>query len=595
MGWPYHFINLSEAEKLVRREALDSYAIYAQLSALLPIAVALLYRTASWALKSSGRQGSYSEVPSSPILKSQRSSSQGGWALRTQKLQWWLGEDFVPGGKLGQRDQWVIGVFWAFWMVSLSVLGTGDDYLHVTKRFGMVAASQYPIQYLLALKSLNPYAFVFRSSHEHINRYHRVLGRVITLLLVLHWAFYMNFFAQNGLLPRRMSDPVVRAGVVSFLSLNILNTTALRPMRKFSYRLFFIVHLVVAFVMPVLLSFHAKPARKFMAEALVVFIADLASRKFDTVTAHASLESIPGTSLVKITASVPHPKINRFRTQPGSHIYLSIPAGVRRSANVASISHLLFEFLFNPFTVAAVDEENGDLTFVARHRSGPMTTALARLAGGTKLPDAAPTTSSSTNDPQEKIPIYIEGPYGVAAGFPQFSGGDFDRVLLVAGGIGATFTVPLYRSIIRENPTARVQMVWAVRGAGDATWAVTGRDDSQEAGILNDENVHIFLTGDVAAPAANTGSTSGSRNGEEEVEMSSLQRDRRRNKFTAQHNRKRPDLKKIVDDVFKHGSEERVAVLVCGPAGMARELRAHVGVWVGKGRTAWWHNEGFGF
>ncbi|KAK3346764.1 ferric reductase NAD binding domain-containing protein [Lasiosphaeria hispida] len=590
MGWPYHFVVLSEAEKLVRREALDRYAIYAQLSALLPIAVALLYRIAT-----SGRQDSYSAIPSSPTLKSQRSSSAGGWALRTQKLQWWLGEDFVPGGKLGQRDQWIIGVFWAFWMVSLSVLGTGDDYLHLTKRFGMVAASQYPIQYLLALKSLNPYAFAFRSSHEHINRYHRVLGRVITLLLVLHWAFYMNFFAQNGLLPKRMSDPIVRAGVVSFLSLNILNTTALRPMRKLSYRLFFIVHLVVAFVMPVLLSFHAKPARIFMAEALVVFVADLASRKFDTVTAHASLESIPGTNLVKITASVPHPKINRFRTQPGSHIYLSIPAGARKSVDAASVSHLLFGFLFNPFTVAAVDEENGNLTLVARHRSGPMTAALARLAGGTKLLGAAPASASSTNTPGEKIPLYIEGPYGVATRFPHLSTSGFDRVLLVAGGIGATFIVPLYRSIIHENPSARVQMVWAVRGAGDATWAVTSRDEVQEAGILNDENVEIFLTRDVAAEGSDTGSASGSRNGECEVEMSSLQRDRRRNKFTAQHNRKRPDLKKIVDDVFKHGSEERVAVLVCGPAEMARELRAHVGVWVGKGRSVWWHNEGFGF
>ena len=74
-----------------------------------------------------------------------------------------------------------------------------------------------------------------------------------------------------------------------------------------------------------------------------------------------------------------------------------------------------------------------------------------------------------------------------------------------------------------------------------------------------------------------------------------MYRDRRRNKYTAQHNRKRPDLKKIVDDAFRHGDEERVAVVVCGPEEMATELRKHVGVWVMKGRAVWWHKEGFGF
>ena len=58
--------------------------------------------------------------------------------------------------------------------------------------------------------------------------------------------------------------------------------------------------------------------------------------------------------------------------------------------------------------------------------------------------------------------------------------------------------------------------------------------------------------------------------------------------------RERPDLKKIVDEVFQQGLEEKVAVLVCGPSSMARELRKHVGSWVGRGREVFWHNESFG-
>ena len=145
-------------------------------------------------------------------------------------------------------------------------------------------------------------------------------------------------------------------------------------------------------------------------------------------------------------------------------------------------------------------------------------------------------------------------------------------------------------------------MVWAVRGAGDATWAVTGKEAQA---LLRDNNLRLFVTGSIVDPAdlassrrEASGQAEGSGAGDDgdgEVEMSAMYRDRRRGRYTSQHNRKRPDLKKIVDDLFKHGQEERVAVLVCGPREMARELREHLGPWVKKGRSVWYHKEGFGF
>ncbi|KAK1757288.1 hypothetical protein QBC47DRAFT_178103 [Echria macrotheca] len=603
MGWPYQFLDLNDAEKQLRREALDRYAFYAQISPFVPVALALSFRVAKWALKSSSsRSGSYSAIPNSPSLKSQRLSPAGGWSSRLRKLQWWLEGNLVDTNPiLGHRDQWVLGISYLGWLLLLCVLGTGNDYLHFTKRLGLVATSQYPIQYLMSLKALNPFAFAFRSSHEHINRYHRVLGRIMAVLVTLHVILYINFLAQVGTLGKRLKTPLVASGVVSFILLNLLYTTALRPLRQVSYRLFFIVHLVVAFLTPVTLSRHAAPARLFLAEAVVVFIADLISRKLDTVTGDATLESIPGTNLVKITASIPFNKINRFRLHPGSHVYLSIPAAARRSSDPASISQLLFEFLFNPFTVASVDQDKNDITLVARHRGGPMTRALARFAGGTKVlgPVANSAANASSSREETKIPLSIEGPYGVSTRFPNLSGNEYDRILLVAGGVGATFTVPLYQSIVSENPNARVEMIWAVRSAGDATWAVMGQDGATTAGskgLLDDENVQIFLTGDVVGSSSSTSANgTGSSGVDGEVEMGALYRDRRRGKFTTQHNRKRPDLKKIVDETFKHGVEERVAVLVCGPHAMAKELREHVCVWVDKGRTVWWHNESFGY
>lgn len=58
---------------------------------------------------------------------------------------------------------------------------------------------------------------------------------------------------------------------------------------------------------------------------------------------------------------------------------------------------------------------------------------------------------------------------------------------------------------------------------------------------------------------------------------------------------RRPDVKRIVDEVFSQGKHERVAVLVCGPKGMGRAVRAAVNPWAAKGRDVWWHDEAFGW
>lgn len=109
MGWPhYRFIDLSPAEKQVRRQTLDGYALYAQLSALLPVAAVLLFRLAKcWVIASRGPpRADYVPVPSSPVFKVRRRSRFGVWRARFRRARWWLGEDVaVAGFILGQRDR----------------------------------------------------------------------------------------------------------------------------------------------------------------------------------------------------------------------------------------------------------------------------------------------------------------------------------------------------------------------------------------------------------------------------------------------------------------------------------------------------------
>lgn len=105
--WNYHFVDLSEAEKHARRQTLNRYALYAQLSALVPVALVLLHRLVKWvAVTRESRNGDYAAVPSSPVLKVRRHSSLGAWSSRSRRARWWLGEDVVVAGMgWGQRDR----------------------------------------------------------------------------------------------------------------------------------------------------------------------------------------------------------------------------------------------------------------------------------------------------------------------------------------------------------------------------------------------------------------------------------------------------------------------------------------------------------
>lgn len=162
----------------------------------------------------------------------------------------------------------------------------------------------------------------------------------------------------------------------------------------------------------------------------------------------------------------------------------------------------------------------------------------------------------------------------------------------MAGGVGGTFTLPIYHHLREQLDTEtkspeRLTFIWSMRSASEARWAV----DSEEGRALEgDDHVKIYLTG----------STSDDTRHDEEplpvdgsVELDELQWSE--GPVKASGGRKRPDLKKIVDETFKHGNEERVAVLFCGPQDMARELRIHVGRWVERGRYVFWHDESFGW
>jgi NAD(P)H-flavin reductase len=422
---------------------------------------------------------------------------------------------------------------------------------------------------MLSMKSLySPLAFVFHSSHEELNPWHRMSGRVIYFLLLNHAAWYLNMFVQAGILYSRLTALVVIIGITAFSLLTIIATSSLATVRNWNYRVFFLLHLIIGVSILPLLFFHAPQLRPYVIEAFALFIVDIICRKLDTVTGFAKITKVPHTKLVQLKVLLPASKLGRFKAAPGQHVYLNIPP---ESIPPNKSSPSIHDTLYNPFTVADVSAT--DITLVLRSLCGPTTKALESLATLTKA----------------KPPINIEGPYGSSRKFPHFAS-KYDRILLVAGGVGATYILPIYRDIRDQLETEakspeHVKFIWSMRSAAEESWAV----DLPDSSLSLEDDAKIYFTR----------SNADGRHHEEEfvpadgsLEMDELQP--AEEPILPSGGRERPDLRKIVDEVFRQGLEEKVAVLVCGPTPMARELRKHVGTWVGRGREVFWHDESFG-
>ncbi|KAL4898385.1 hypothetical protein BDV59DRAFT_166722 [Aspergillus ambiguus] len=549
MSWPYHLVSLSSDQKHERRALLARYGSYAQLSALIPILGYQLFLLGRWVYLRATRPGTAYSAVSQPSdhRRSQLGRRPFYAVLRTWRIAaWWLNDELGPGW--GLRQHWIAGAIWSIWMLFLCVHRTGDDYLHVTKRLGIVAAAQFPLHYMLAMKSrYSPLVFLFRTSHERLNPWHRLSGRVISLLLALHAAGYINYYIQSDKLAKLRSRASV-TGLIAIALLTLLTATTLDRVRNRTYRVFFTSHLAAAILLPPILFFHVEHLRIYILETLLVYAFDRVTRRLSTVSVPAHITRIPRTNLLRLHLALPADKLRLYRAAPAQHVNLSLPAETAPS--------LLHRYICNPFSVA--DVPNNGLTLVVRPRGGPMTRALDARA-----------ESSPAN-------VSIEGPLGATRWFPDLSS-KFDRVLIVAGGVGGTFAVPVYRELRAQleselKGAERVSLVWAVKSIDEVRWAVRGGDE----GWLQDENVRVYVTGSERW-----------RDGDDGVEMSEMCGS------IPVGTRGRPNLTAVVDATFSYGDGDRVAVLFCGPQGMARDLRACVRRWAG--RDIWWYEERFGW
>ena len=461
----------------------------------------------------------------------------------------------------------------------------------------------------------SPVQWITRLSHEQLKAAHQILGRIVYLLFILHAVFYFVFFAMSGFLAKRIKDWDVIFGIVTLILFAAISTTALGFIRRRNYRVFYISHIAIANFIIVPMYLHVSHIRLYIYQIIIVECLHLIARALRLKMYQGTLRLLPGTNLVQIRIPLPdnHAALD---WHPGQHVYLTRPWGSAKAPSY--YQQWLMVNKSNPFTIASLPSVDRELLLVARTLNGN-TKHLASLAqklsqGGTGLP-MLPTANGDI----PILPIALEGPYGASNRLPDLT--DFDKVLLVAGGVGATFVMPLYRAIAEYHDTTpgatQVRFIWAVQKLADTQWAFpevtteegAGQNGEREEAVSNGL-LHKAATVEVYVTRASGGSQHAAPStgpifavdDDEEGEQFEMQENEQLLGEEEQMERPRkgmvvktgrPQMREIVDEVFSRGM--RAAVICCGPKRLTADLKRSVEVYVKKGHDVYWYDETFGW
>ncbi|EXJ80212.1 hypothetical protein A1O1_08354 [Capronia coronata CBS 617.96] len=388
---------------------------------------------------------------------------------------------------------------------------TGDQWSweNIAYRCGCIAQAQLPLVFLLAGKQ-NIVGFLSGISYERLNWLHRWVSRILWLTATFHLIFWFRSWARYDYIKVKLStDQMTQTGFAAWCILTAVMATSFAPMRRVSYEMFVVMHIILfaGFIGAVML--HVDYGKTYVWVCVGLFFFDRVLRFVVTLVANlsffhrqspgrgriwankATLTPLPG-DVTRITIDNPV-----LRWTPGQHVFLAC--------------HTVVPLQSHPFSIASLESDN-KLEFIVQARKGG-TRRFHRFASkNSSLP-----AHSGVGGARQQLAA-VEGPYGKIRPLRQF-----DSICLIAGGTGATFTVPLMRDIVQRWKasidgtlaivTRKVRFVWVVKSQDRVGWF----KDQLESVLLDVQRIRqidrytekevdlsIYVTCDEELEASNT-------------------------------------------------------------------------------------------
>ncbi|ROV92348.1 hypothetical protein VMCG_09144 [Cytospora schulzeri] len=330
-------------------------------------------------------------------------------------------------------------------------------YANIANRCGWMLSANFALVIFLALKN-TPLAFLSAYSYERLNGLHQIAGHTCFVYLILHASMYSRYFLSHDRLEVFQEDSVIAGIVAGFAFLGVSFSAVV--IRRFWYEAFYVIH-IACFIVAIICAAYHQPSLEdgviiIFGLIAAMWVSDRAFRGarllYTSVNNEATLEPLPDGGTKITLAKKP------FGAVPGKHCFVWIP-GIR-----------MFES--HPFTVVASEP----MEFVVNAHDG-FTGALHRHA---------------LASPGAKLRASVDGPYGT---FPDPM--EYDKVILIAGGSGASFTFGLAVNMLeRMGPesTNNITFIWAVKKHDHFDWYSDHLDTLRTHDHSPKVNVSLYTT-----------------------------------------------------------------------------------------------------
>ncbi|KAJ5093121.1 hypothetical protein N7456_008982, partial [Penicillium angulare] len=436
-------------------------------------------------------------------------------------------------------DKWIL--YLIFWGINVVLILTNVDLSElegIAKRMGWIAVANFVLLVFLALRN-TPLAPLSGQSYEKLRPLHKVAGYTCIVSAVLHGILFLKEAADAKIL-FYFSETEDLVGAIAGLLMVIIGLSTIGCFARKYYEVFYIMHVVLFMVILILVGMH-RPKLSSSTLIVTIFIAcmwfvDRAFRflklSYNFFGNYATLTPMQdGAVRVKLRRSI--------RCSPGSHAFLWMPA-VRFMET-------------HPFTMIS----NNPAEFLIRTYDG-YTRELYKFA---------------QKEPGRTVRCSVDGGYGQV---PDFR--NFDKIVLVSGGSGATFTFAIALSLIRQfaetNVNKSIDFIWTVRHASSLAWFENELSELQDSPYVN-LFVHVSqLEGDEASvrDASDTSSV--------ESTTANNEMNGNKEKFATQSRplspvrKGRPDMLRLVTDCISQCPQGgRVGVGACGPMKLLQATR----------------------
>ncbi|KAH9872134.1 hypothetical protein J1614_006396 [Plenodomus biglobosus] len=443
-------------------------------------------------------------------------------------------------------------------------------------RTGTLIVANLPILWTFAMRN-NVLAWCSGWSFATFNVYHRWIARVVVAELVAHAVAYSLVMHDSGGWTKYKAQWKLEYwiwGVMALIMGSIMCVASMYPLRRRSYDVFLLGHILFALVFLIGTWFHLKKSADnfyvYYWPCVAVWVFDRTMRFGRLITLNRSL----GRALVTYDADcdmlrLDVPVRSLVRPQAGTYYYIYILHGARFWE-----SH---PFTLSSWTAVKEPVEGGKtgLQFLIRPLAG-FTARLKHLA----LQDGNGNVEKASSAPKgRRVLALVEGPYGHTNKVHSY-----DSALFIVGGSGITVAMGHLQSLNAyferggDIALQKAHIVWAVRYA-DLASGVLESDiipRLEASGLAAKIEVHfdIYVTQRTAG-AAELKEKRGlcAQAGSEKLEAPSTDAGSSAVAIVRYHDGRPPLEDILVKHVDRPSAHQgKTAVISCGPAVMANEV-----------------------